>query len=130
MGRKDLIKMPVKLYDPENKPVVVDDLVSWCKERGYSTSRFYDLFVGHGLMAYGYTIVPCKNLRCKSYTLVDPFGEQVEVENLTAWCKENGFDKSTFYKLVKGQRKSVNGYTLFSKPDSNLRHDGSEWIQS
>jgi len=56
-----------------------------------------------------------ENLPQKSYTLIDPTGKQVKVENLTVWCEENGFDKSTFYKLVKGQRKSVKGYTLFSK---------------
>lgn len=108
--------MPVTLYDSNNNPVVVEDISAWCKQNGFIPARFYNLLVTRDTQyatysAYGYTLVPDKNQRSETFVLTDPDNNEIVVENLGAWCKERGYDKSTFYKLVRGFRKSAYGYT-------------------
>lgn len=117
-SRTEYIKqqMPVTLYDVNNNPVVITDLTAWCKEKGFTTTRFYNLLFTTDeryatYSAYGYTAVPNKSLRSETFVLLDKSGNEVVVENLGQWCKQQGYDKSTFYKLVRGLRNSAYGYT-------------------
>jgi hypothetical protein len=53
----------------------------------------------------------------KTYHVVNPLGEDVEIYNMTKFCKcpDNQVEPSSMFKLVKGKIKSYKGWTLPKK---------------
>lgn len=44
--------------------------------------------------------------------LLDPQGKIIVIRNIYEFCKENSFNRSSFYKLIKGQSLEAYGYKL------------------
>lgn len=50
--------------------------------------------------------------KLKTYNFISPSGENVTVDNLTQFCKDNSIDKSGFYKLLNGTFTQHKGWRL------------------
>ncbi len=51
----------------------------------------------------------------KIHKVVDTQGNMYTFNNIKEFCKQNGIESSSFYRLLKGERKSCKGYKLYTK---------------
>lgn len=55
-----------------------------------------------------------KYSQAKSYTLVSPDGEVIDVFNLRAFCRDKGLNQGNIMKVLNGKYKQHKGYTALS----------------
>lgn len=48
----------------------------------------------------------------RSYIVTTPTGEEIKINNLNGFAKENGIDPSNMFKILKGKAKTCKGYTV------------------
>jgi len=59
----------------------------------------------------------------KDYVLVDPNGDIITINNMKAFCEENGYSKSKMSELVNGKRLIYRGWTVRRELMSELDID-------
>lgn len=59
----------------------------------------------------------------KDYVLVDPNGDIITINNMKAFCEENGYSKSKMSELVNGKRLIYRGWTVRKELMSELDID-------
>ena len=44
-------------------------------------------------------------------SVINPEGNEVQIENFTKYCRENDLSRSAMYEVLKGKRKQHKGFT-------------------
>lgn len=102
--------------NPQGNGVIITNLKKFCLENNLNVACMMSLSYGRGRLRKhrGWTHINSnKSTRRKtSATFVDCSGIEMYVDNVSKWISENGYDRATVYRVIKGDRKSFNGWRI------------------
>lgn len=101
------------------------DISAWSKEHNLSSKKMHKIISGKIKRSCGWKLLETsddtKPKRITNQKFINPNGEEVVIENIYQFCKENGFDRKGFYQLVSGKLLTYKGYRL-PMTDDELKH--------
>ncbi len=112
--QREYVKTYDGFIDPEgNRVGPITNLAAFCRECGLDNTHM--VAVAHGRL-YSHRGWTCDNGReyhgHRTYTgFINPEGEQVNITNLSEYCRENGLNVIHMRQLISGERKRHKGWT-------------------
>lgn len=103
--------------DPDGTRVgPITNLEAFCRERGLIASNMSKVYHGKKPSHRGWTHVRSLSRWNEPKTVtvyegfINPQGERVTITNLTKYCRDNGLDHATMYRLIQGKAKQHKGW--------------------
>lgn len=130
--QKEKIKKWEGFIAPDGKQLPpITNLRAFCREHGLDSSRMTKVHNGKNRSHKGYTHEqhvgkPYTVRKWRTYHgFINPDGEQQPIKNLVQFCKDNGLDHATMYKVMhrKGSYKQHKGWTY----DPALERQDYSW---
>lgn len=113
--KKDAIKIYEGFINPSGEEVTIDNLSKFCYDNNLLQSKMWLLYNGKRLQHKGWRHIKTKYLKksvIKTYTgFVTPNNENIVINNLDNYCKDNNLSPSGMRGLIAGTGKSHKGYT-------------------
>lgn len=92
------------------------ELSAWSKERNLSSKKMHKIITKKIKRSCGWKLLETsedtKQKRIINQKFINPDGEEIIIENIYQFCKENCFDRKAFYQLLKGKILTYKGYRL------------------
>lgn len=91
-------------------------ITKWSKERGLNSSAIESVIYGGAKISQGWKLETTTenntSRKLQGIKLVNENGESVEIDSIYKFCKDNGFDRQSFYRVIKGEDLSAHGWRL------------------
>jgi len=120
---REWIKTYEGFIDPQGNPVgPITNLEQFCAEHGLIASNMNKVHRGAKPSHCGWTHVDSVNKRhaakrVQTYRgFINPQGEAVTITNLTKFCRDNGLDHATMWRVLQGKAPQHKGWTY--RPES------------
>jgi hypothetical protein len=116
--KRAYIKTYEGFIDPQGNTVEsITNLAAFCREHKLEKSHMVAVAHGRLISHQGWTFVTGRQPLKRRYRgHISPTGEQVEIVNLMAFCRENGLSPIHMHNVKSGARKSHKGWT-WREPD-------------
>lgn len=90
----------------------------WAKEKNIKPKPIYCVLDQKTKSSQGWKLKDTKilNTKIKGRVFISPSGENVFIDNIYKFCKENNLDRGAFYKLIKKKHLSYKGWTVAMNP--------------
>ena len=105
-GRKPLAR---RLIDPAGKAIEASDLRAFCQENNLSYGAMCSVAAGRQYEhrgwrspAWGDKPAPVGNVHGERFIMTSPEGEEFEIQNLAAFCREHGLTRANLSKVMRG----------------------------
>lgn len=108
-------------YHTDGRVVEVDNFYRFCQENNLNRSSFYNMVNGKALVSNGWSLYPDEEKlkdkqarqRGRKITMKSPDGEEVEIKNISHFCRKHGFNSNSFFPWLRGDKKtSFNGWNF------------------
>ena len=118
--RNGLKHKNVLFINPQGEKQVIENIYKFCLDNKLDRKMFYNLIHGKSLEAYGWRL-PCdikefnnkKSLRLgKKITLVSPNGQELEIRNISLFCRNNKFNRNSIEAMISGRTKQYKGWKI------------------
>lgn len=92
------------------------DVSAWSKEHNIPSKKIHNIISGKIKRSCGWKLLETsdntKPKRIINQKFINPNGEEVVIENIYKFCKENNFERKAFYQLIRGKSLTYKGYRL------------------
>lgn len=90
------------------------EISNWCKKNNLLSKPIHNLITGRIKSSQGWKLkeTNINSKRIINQKFINPSGEEIIIENIYQFCKDNGLERNAFYNLVNGKNLTYKGYRL------------------
>lgn len=113
-------KKQYKFLNKNNEEIIINNLQEFCENNNLSYTSM--IKVNSGTKKYHKGYRSTKNVcyispKEKTYKFIDPQGNDIDIDDLTQFCKDNQLNRRHMVRVFKCVEKSHKGYTSFYEKD-------------
>ena len=102
-----------EIINPDGIPIKISNMSKFCKENYLYPASLNKVLNGTQSHHKGWTKIKenPEPYKMKKYILISPYGENVEIDKITEFCKENNLNYDCIRKVLNGKQRHHKGWT-------------------